>query len=347
VIGGAHERSALEERMSQRPLAALVAFGCALAAPVAQAATSVVTLSMTPSPNFSPQAITIRIGDTVVWNNVEGIHNVNSDTGLFTSGSPTAAPWTYSLTFTNAGTFGYHCQPHGSPGTGMFGTVVVLDSIELAHGSDMSEDLGGAPDRYRIGQKPYSSYEVVVDALAGNPLLELRRVDATGTTTIQSGDPVSTSIDMTQSLRWQNSSANTLDTERVRVSSSSCPTSCTSNDAYRIRAYETTLAAPRFNQSGTQTSVVILQNPTNYTIAGTMFFWNAAGTLLNGTGTPFSIGPKGAQITSAAAVPGLPGTSGTVTFTHNGRYGDLTGKVVALEPATGFSFDTLAVPRPR
>jgi hypothetical protein len=233
------------------------------------------------------------------------------------------------------------------PGGGMFGTVVVLDSIELAHGSDMTEDLGGAPDRYRIGQKPFSSYEVVVDALAGNPQLQLDRVDATGTTVIQSGSAVSATIDMTQSLRWQNSGASVQDTERVRVGNSSCPTSCTVNDAYRIRAYETTLAVPRFNQSGSQISVVVLQNPTNDTVSGTIFFWNASGTLLNGTGTPFTLGPKAAQITNAGTIAGVNGTSGTVTVSHTGRYGDLAGKVVALEPATGFSFDTLAVSRPR
>ena len=132
----------------------------------------------------------------------------------------------------------------------MFGTVIVLDSIELAHGSNMTEDLGGAPDRYRIGQKPYSSYEVVVDALAGNPLLQLDRVDASGTTVIQSGAPVTNAIDMTQSLRWENATASAQDSERVRVSSSSCPTNCTVNDVYRVRFYETTFAIPRYNQTG-------------------------------------------------------------------------------------------------
>jgi plastocyanin len=334
--------------MSHRTLLALALFGMGLSVSAAQAATSVVTVTDTPDFQFLPQVVTIRVGDTVQWNNVSGIHNVFSDTaGLFTSGSPAAAPWTYRFTFTTAGTFGYHCQPHGSPGAGMFGTVVVLDSIELAHGSDMIEDLGGAPDRYRIGQKPYSSYEVVVDALAGNPQLELQRVDATGTTTIQTGAPVSATIDMTQSLRWQNSTANVQDTERVRVSSSSCPTNCTTNDVYRVRAYETTLAAPRFNQTGSQTTVLILQNPTNYPISGTIYFWNASGALLNGTGTAFGpLGPKGALVLSAGGVAGLPGTSGTVTITHDGRYGDLTGKAVALEPATGFSFDTPALSRP-
>ncbi|HET9316448.1 MAG TPA: plastocyanin/azurin family copper-binding protein [Vicinamibacteria bacterium] len=335
--------------MSQRALVAVAVLGLGLCGSAAQAATSVVTLTNVPSNRFTPQGITIRVGDTVQWNNVAGIHNVNSDTpGLFRSGDPAAAPWSYTFTFTTVGTFGYHCEPHGSPGNGMFGTVVVLDSIEMAHGSDMTEDLAGAPDRYRIGQKPYSSYEVVVDALAGNPQLDLRRTDATGTSTIQTGEPVSATIDMSQSLRWQNSSANVVDTERVLVSSGSCPTNCTGNDAYRIRAYESTLAAPRFNQTGSQTSVVILQNPTNYPISGTIFFWNASGGLLNPPGTAFGpLGPKAAFVLSAATVAGLPGTSGTVTIAHTGRYGDLTGKVVALEPSTGFSFDTPAVPRPR
>lgn len=42
-----------------------------------------------------------------------------------------------------------------------------------------------------------------------------------------------------------------------------------------------------------------------------------------------------------------PDTTGTITVGHDARYGDLAGKTVALEPATGFSFDTQMVPRPR
>jgi plastocyanin len=334
--------------MHQRACIALLAIAAGLAANGAHAATAVVTLDSLAN-TFNPQTVTIRIGDTVTWNNPDaGFHNVFSDDGVtFTSGAPAAGPWTYSFTFTTAGSFGYHCQPHGSPGIGMFGTVIVLDSIELAHGSDMAEDLGGAPDLYRIGQQPYSSYEVVVDALAGNPLLQLDRVDATGTTVIQSGSPVTPTIDMAQSLRWENAGATAVDAERVRVGNSTCPGGCTANDVYRIRAYETTLAIPRFNQSGTQVSVVILQNPTHYVISGRIYFWSTAGNLLNGTGLAFTLNPKQAVIQNGAGVPGVPGTSGTVTVSHNGRYGDLAGKVVALEPATGFSFDSLAVVRAR
>ena len=330
--------------MSQRSLVALAAASLTLAASGARAATTVVTAAA-PNNTFSPQAVTVRIGDTVVWNNVNGFHNVVSDPdgSIFYSGDPAIAPWSYSFTFTQAGTYGYHCQPHGAPGAGMFGTVIVLDSIELAHGSNMSEDLDGAPDRYRIGQKPYSSYEVVVDALAGNPLLQLDRVDASGTTVIQSGAPVTTAIDMTQSLRWENAAASAQDSERVRVSSSSCPTNCTVNDVYRVRAYETTLAIPRYNHTGSQATVLILQNPTDYTITYHVYFWSNA--VLVGSDT-LSIVAKGTRVIPTGGVPGVPGTSGTITVSHNGRYGDLTGKAVALEPATGFSFDTPAVTRP-
>jgi plastocyanin len=333
--------------MSQRSWIALFTLGAGLAAAGAHAATTTVMLSV--SNSFSPQTVTVRIGDTVTWNNPDaGIHNVFSDDGTtFSSGPSVAGPWTYSFAFTAAGTFGYHCQLHGAPGVGMFGTVIVLDSIELAQGSDMTEDLGGAPDRYRIGQQPYSSYEVVVDALAGNPALQLDRVDATGIIVIQSGSPVTPTIDMTQSLRWANTTASVVDTERVRVGNSTCPTNCTTNDVYRIRAYETTLAIPRFNQSGTQVSVVILQNPSNDIISGRIYFWSPAGTLLNGTGLAFTLAPKAALIQNSGGVPGVAGNAGTVTVSHNGRYGDLAGKVVALEPATGFSFDSPAILRAR
>jgi plastocyanin len=335
--------------MSQRAWIAVLTLGAGLAAAGAEAAATVVSLDSVAN-TFDPQTVTVRIGDTVTWNNPDpaGIHNVFSDDGTtFSSGSPAGGPWTYSFTFTAAGNFGYYCQIHGSPSTGMFGTVVVLDSIELAHGSDMTEDLGGATDRYRIGQQPYSSYEVVVDALAGNPALQLDRVSAAGTTVIQSGAPVTTTIDMSQSLRWENSTANLVDAERVRVGNSACPGSCTSNDVYRIRAQETTLAIPRFNQSGSQISVVILQNPTHYAISGHIYFWSAAGALLNGTGLAFNLNPKQTLIQNSGAVPGVPGNAGTITVSHNARYGDLTGKVVALEPSTGFSFDSPAVPRAR
>ena len=82
---------------------------------------------------FQPQELTIAPGDTVVWTNTRGIHNVVADNGTFRSGPADSAPWTYSRTFGAAGEFGYYCEPHGGPGgSGMSGTITVQASQTAA-----------------------------------------------------------------------------------------------------------------------------------------------------------------------------------------------------------------------
>jgi hypothetical protein len=130
----------------------------------------------------------------------------------------------------------------------------------------------------------------------------------------------------------------------VRVTSGQCTTSCGPDDVYRIRVYETTYAIPRFNNSGSQITVLILQNPTDYTVTGNIYFWSPAGALL--ATEPFSLTAKNAHVLLTSTVSGVNGVSGTMTVAHNARYGDLAGKAVALEPATGFSFDTPMLARP-
>jgi hypothetical protein len=64
----------------------------------------------------------------VIWTNQGGQHNVASDQpGLFRSGNPAFAPWTFIHTFTSAGEFRYHCEVHGGVGFGMSGIVRVQD----------------------------------------------------------------------------------------------------------------------------------------------------------------------------------------------------------------------------
>jgi plastocyanin len=301
---------------------------------------------------FVPRNLTIRVGDTVTWvGSTDGsFHNVVADDNSYTSGSAASGAWSYSHTFTAVGTYPYYCTPHGGPGgTGQSGAIVVIDALEISHGSDLFDDLGGAPDKYRISQSPYSSYEIVVEPAAGEPGATIERLAGTTTTVLQAGVAVS-ALGMAQSLRWVNPTVNVFDTDRIQIRNPHCPTAgaagCTSNDVYRLRAYETTYAIPRYNQSGSQVSVLILQNPTNYSITGAVYFWTTGGTLLNGPGHNFTLPAKTALVLNVGTMhPSLPGTSGTVTIAHTGRYGDLTGKMVALEPATGFSFDTPMVPR--
>jgi len=67
---------------------------------------------------------TIRVGDTVTWTWFGNLHSVTSDTALFDTGIHNIG-FTFSFTFNNAGSFGYHCTVHGIPGAGMFGTIIV------------------------------------------------------------------------------------------------------------------------------------------------------------------------------------------------------------------------------
>lgn len=76
--------------------------------------------------SFTPSSVTIQVGDTVVWTNAGGIHTVTGDGKDPFCGS-NAIPTTCSETFTNVGTFPYHCEFHAL--FGMVGTVIVNSSI--------------------------------------------------------------------------------------------------------------------------------------------------------------------------------------------------------------------------
>jgi hypothetical protein len=220
---------------------------------------------------------------------------------------------------------------------------------ELVHGSDQIHDLGvlaggfADQDWYRIGQKAYASYEVIVDATSGDigQGVALQRIASDQASVLQTAAPVTIGLNYSQSLRWMNTTAAPIDDQYVRVESSSCTTDCGPDDVYRIRSYETTQSVPRFNNSASQITVLLLQNPSAYPIAGNIYFWGITGTLL-GT-SPFSLPAKNTLVLNTAGV--VPGGSGALTIANDGRYGDLSGKTVALEPATGFSFDSPMIPR--
>jgi len=67
---------------------------------------------------FSPQSVTVNVGDTVTWtNNGNAVHNsVNSGTFPWNSGTLSSGQ-SYSVTFMQAGTFSYSCTIHGFNGT--------------------------------------------------------------------------------------------------------------------------------------------------------------------------------------------------------------------------------------
>lgn len=221
---------------------------------------------------------------------------------------------------------------------------------ELVHGSDQLHDLAALPgpvadeDWFRISQRPFSSYEVTVEGVSGDVVgrnFQVVRVASDGATILQSSSSIG--MGFARSLRWANQADSVVNGEFVVVRDPVCGKSCAKDDVYRIRVSETTYAIPRFNNSGDQISVLLLQNPTDYTTSGTVYFWNTDGTAAGSSS--FDLGPKAMEVLSTATV--APGTTGSITIAHDGRYGDLAGKVVGLEPATGLSFDTPLVPRAR
>jgi len=230
-------------------------------------------------------------------------------------------------------------------GTGTIGDddAASLSSNELAHGAVQQADLLVRPDLYRIGQKPYASYEVVVDGTSGDIVpVSLERLAGDNVAVLQTASPVA--VGGTVSLRWENATSLTVTNQHVRVDGT-CATPCGADDVYRIRGFETTYSIPRFNNSGTQVTVLLLQNPAGYTINGHVWFWKSSGALL-GT-QPVTLAAKQTVVLNTSTVPGVAGQGGTITVSHDGRYGDLAGKTVALEPSTGFSFDSPMTARPR
>lgn len=122
-------------------------------------------------------------------------------------------------------------------------------------------------------------------------------------------------------------------------------TSCGTDDVYRLRAYETTSTIARFNNSATQVTVVMAQNAAAQPVSVRVAFWTTAGSLLHEQ--EFSLPARGSFVLNTSAVPALAGQGGSVTIQHDGPYATLTGKAVALEPATGFAFDSTLDPKPR
>ena len=221
---------------------------------------------------------------------------------------------------------------------------------ELQHGAIVWGDLtgsGGGQDRdlYLVARPPRSSFEVVVDAVSGDlgsdgPALE--RLAGDLSTVLQMSTPVGTGS--SRSLRFEIGGSAPLD-GYVSVRSLDCTTDCGADDVYRLRSWETTLSASRFNNAGGQVTVLMLQNAGADVINGHMWFWSPGGALL--ASAPFTVGAKALHVLNTGAMPGLAGRSGSITVSHDGSYAGLSGKTVALDPTTGFSFDTPLINRPR
>jgi len=84
---------------------------------------------------YTPQILTINLGDTVHWLNDGGFHNVNFDVNSISGASfnnpvsfastPTNDVEMYSYVFTVAGSYDYDCSVGSHAANGMVGSIIV------------------------------------------------------------------------------------------------------------------------------------------------------------------------------------------------------------------------------
>lgn len=220
---------------------------------------------------------------------------------------------------------------------------------QFVHGLNQAHDLAAQAgptadeDWYWLTVPEFTSFEIVVDATSGDiggPTgVSFNAVDNTGAVLFPSV-PVDGS-EFSRAIR--NFTGSGPDFAYILVEGA-CGTTCNADDVYHIRYYDTTYSIPRFNNSSTQITILQIQNTTVDTVDVDVNFFSTTGALL-GTSSG-TIAAHGLLVLNSSTLGFAAGTSGSIIVTHTGRYGALTGKAVALEPATGFTFDTLMLPRP-
>lgn len=206
------------------------------------------------------------------------------------------------------------------------------------------EATGGVADadwiRLLLGAN--RSYEVIISVrnlLSGgfNTLnASLQRYNSTGATLLQNSQTAW--FDTLRTLQWRSTEDGV---QLLRVLGTNTMTAFDSS--YSLSMRESTLFCPRYNNSGTQLSVLIMQNTSDLPCDFSAHFFNEAGTLVGtGTGTyPVS----GTAVVAGASVAGVSGTRGSVRIAHTCGLGGVAAKAVAVEPATGFTFDTVCTSR--
>ena len=136
-------------------------------------------------PYYSPQFLTINVGDQVRWENQSGTHNVNgtlatfpSNPQGFTSGDTQSGNWNWTFTFTIPGVYNYHCDGQGHAAT-QFGTITVLNSTTgLAQVPDAADG---------ITLFPSPANEQLTVKLGGFPARELTIIDLNGQVVMSQG----------------------------------------------------------------------------------------------------------------------------------------------------------------
>ena len=111
---------------------------------------------------------------------------------------------------------------------------------------------------------------------------------------------------------------------------------------YTLEFHDTTYAIPRWNNAASQATIFLIQNNKPAPVTGSIFFYGPSGNLVHTQ--PLSVPANGLLVLPTGSIPQLAGQNGSAHVAHTGGRGALSGKAVALEPGTGFTFDTQMTP---
>jgi hypothetical protein len=240
-----------------------------------------------------------------------------------------------------------------------------------SHGARQARDLEGTGDRdyVQVDAVPRRSYEVGLSTAGLFPALLTRR--GTGDVQLQTGAGLAfnSARGATGSLSsWSEHSSSVMNwiepadpasrTRFVRVDANGLPHTAAGSQ-YTLQLRETTLYCPRYNNTGGQVTVLIVQtggpqesvenlngctwNADFYDRGYNVFGHTLNGTFVGSNSFETGLAANGMVVVNTSAL--TAGTSGSIQIAHTCGYGKVQAKAVALEPATGFTFDTVCSPR--
>jgi plastocyanin len=182
------------------------------------------------SSTFQPANLTIQVGDSVRFRNMEpGMpHNVSADDGSFrcatgcdtgvqpgndydpgappdSPGDPSTGSWQFTRTFSAPGEIRYHCEVHGGAGgQGMSGRIVIESGGGGGGGGASAGQVSFTSDRFTVGEGGGTA-TVSVERLGGTA----GAVEVTVSTGGGSASPGSDFQSVSQSVSWQDGATGT------------------------------------------------------------------------------------------------------------------------------------------